>query len=111
MSIDKLKNQIGDGIGILNGLGKNSEHNNNNNQNHNSNHNRNDNQKPNIEDKVKELKNKNKKRKIKNSTYGLYEDQIESIQEIASALDMKINEFMRYSQDMMIDLFKKELDI
>ena len=112
MSMDKLKKQMSENVGALNGLDKqNKSSNPNDNQNHNSNDNITDNNTSNtLEDRVQSVKFKGStKRKIKNVTFGLYEDQQESIKEIADVLGLGINEFMRESADMIIDIFNNKL--
>lgn len=112
--MDKLKKQMSENVGALNGLDKkNNSSNINDNQNHNSNSNdniTNNNTSDTLEDRIQSVKFKGKaKRKIKNVTFGLYEDQQESIKELADVLGLGINEFMRESADMIIDIFNNKL--
>lgn len=125
MSTDNMKDKLKGNFGALQGLKKQeSSDNNNDNQNHNridnENENtvKNNNENPtdssnsnvsNIEDKLKGLALKSKKRKIKNVTYGLYEDQQEDMKKIAAKLDIGINELMRESMDLVIELLKQQL--
>lgn len=71
-------------------------------------HSENDISENNIQNKINEMKQKSEKRKIKNVTFGIYEDQQDSIRGIADKLDVSLNEFMRDSLDLVIELFKEE---
>ena len=109
---EKLKGSIGAITGLQS---TNNKQNQNNNQNTNENDNSNDNINHNsnnntLEDRIESVKIKGKaKRKIKNVTFGLYEDQQEALREIAETNDLALNEFMRESMDMIIDIFNDKL--
>ena len=107
---EKLKGSIGAINGIQNKNNKQNDNQNineNNNLIHNRNHNSNNNT---LEDRIESVKIKGKaKRKIKNVTFGLDEDQQEALKEIAEINDLALNEFMRESMDMIIDIFNDKL--
>lgn len=118
MSTDNMKDKLKGSLAGLQGL-KTQESSNNNNDN--QKHNRIDNANPtqisnntgkvsSIEDKLKGITSKSRKRKIKNVTYGLYEDQQEDVREIASELGLGVNEFMRESMDLVIELLKQQMN-
>lgn len=118
MSTDSMKDKLKGNFGALQGLKKQESVDN---SNDNANHNRIDNANPtqisnntgkvsSIEDKLKGITSKSRKRKIKNVTYGLYEDQQEDVREIASELGLGVNEFMRESMDIVIELFKQQMN-
>lgn len=109
-----IKNKLNASMGALSGLKskndkqENDNNNQNNNQNNNRNHNNND---KSLEQRIEDVKIKGKaKRKIKNVTFGLYEDQQQSLKEIAEANELALNEFMRESIDMIIDMFNDKLE-
>ena len=97
MSMDNMKNKLTENLGALKGL-------------ENKSNNENEVSENNIQQKINEIKQKGEKRKIKNVTFGIYEDQQESIREITDKLGISLNEFMRDSLDIVIDLFNKEID-
>lgn len=95
--MDNMKNKLTENLGALKGL-------------ENKSNNENEVSENNIQQKINEIKQKGEKRKIKNVTFGIYEDQQESIREITDKLGISLNEFMRDSLDIVIDLFNKEID-
>lgn len=122
MSTSNMKDKLKGNFGALQGLKKQEDSNNhkcnNNNTNNsydNNNQIENNTDKSNasassIEDKLRGFALKSKKRKIKNATYGLYEDQQEDVRRIASDLNLGVNEFMRESMDLVIELFNQQLE-
>lgn len=106
-----IKNKLNASVGALSGLENKKESNVNNILNHNDNDNMNHNSNNNtLENRIESVKIKGRtKRKIKNVTFGLYEDQQESLKEIADTNDLALNEFMRESVDMIIDIFNDKL--
>ena len=109
---EKLKGSIGAITGLQNTNNKQNQSDNQNiSENHNLNHNRNNNSNNNtLEDRIESVKIKGKaKRKIKNVTFGLYEDQQEALKKIAETNELALNEFMRESMDMIIDIFNDKL--